>query len=98
MTKSDKKHWIVVLIYGGLLCLSLVAFLREPNPNPGGFDLNGLFQILGPTIGTFVLMGFTVVQMVGKRISLACGIGAIALLVVVSFLCLAMTLPIMMHI
>ena len=99
MTKPDKKHWIVVLVYGGLLCLSVVVFLREPNRDTGGVQrLIGGFQLLGPTIGTFLLVGFTVVQMVGKRISPACGMGAIALLVAVSLLCLALTIPIMMHI
>ena len=98
MTKSEKKHWIVVLIYGGLLCLSLVAFLKEPNWRVGGIAWNGLFLCLGSTIGTFLLVGFTVLQMIGKRISLACGMGAVALLVVVSFMCMALTMPILMGI
>ncbi len=98
MTKSDKKHWIVVLVYGVLLFISLVVFLKEANWRIGGLAWNLAFQVFGPTIGTIVLAGFTLVQMVGKRISLACGLGAIAFLVSVSFMCLAMTIPIMMHI
>ena len=93
MTKSDKKHWIVALIYGVLLCLSLFAFLKNPH-----CKIAGIAQILGPTIGTIVLAGFMMVQMAGKRISLACGIGAIAFLVVISFICMALTIPIMMGI
>lgn len=98
MTKSDKKHWIVVLIYGSLLLISLGVFLKEPRWRIGGIAWNGLFQGLGPTLGTFLLVGFTTLQMVGKRISLACGFGSIAFLIVISFICLALTLPIMMSI
>jgi len=100
MTKADKRHWIVVLVYDGLLCLSLVAFLKNPNPYPGGGrpDLNALFQIFGPTLGTCLLVGFTVGRMAGKSISMACGLGAIALLIVVSFICLALSMSIMMRI
>jgi hypothetical protein len=100
MSKADKWHWIVVIVYDGLLCLSLVSFLKNPNPHPGrvGPDWNALFQIFGPTLGTFLLVGFTIWRMVGKNISMICGIGAIALLVVVSLVCLALSMRIMMHI
>ncbi len=60
MTNSDKKHWIVVLVYGALLCISLVAFLKNPH-----FRIAGIAQILGPTIGTIVLAGFMMVQKAG---------------------------------
>jgi hypothetical protein len=99
MSKKDKTHWIVVIIYISLLCISLVVFMKNPNPKPTvGPYWNGLFQCLGPTIGTFLLVGLSVLKMAGKKISLFCGIGTIALLVVVSFICLALTMPIMMHI
>ena len=94
MTKSDKKHWIVVLIYAALLLISLVVFLKELYWRTGGTDWNGPFQVFGPTLGTFLLVGFTTVQMVGKRISLACGFGSIALLVAVSLIYLIFLAPI----
>ena len=91
MTKADKKHWMVASIYGALLCISLVVFLQNPRR-----QIAFAAQLAGPTIGTFVLLGFTMVQMAGKRISLACGIGAIVFLVAISVMCLALTMPIYM--
>lgn len=54
MTKADKRHWIVVLVYGGLLCLSLVAFLKEPK-----WEIAFAAQLVGPTFGTFAFLGVT---------------------------------------
>ena len=96
MTNSAKKHWMVVLAYGGLLCISLIVFLKEPNWRIGLTAWNGLFQLVGPTIGTFVLMTVIVIQMARKKISLASGICAIVFLAAVSYMCLAFTIPIMM--
>ncbi len=99
MTTSDKRHFIVIYAYAGLLLISLVVFLKAPNGRRiGGVDWNGLFQCIGPTVGTLSLVIFTTVQMIRERISLACGAGSFACLIVVSFICLVRTIPILMHI
>ena len=91
MTKSDKKHWIVVLVYTGLLLISLVVFIKEPNWKIGGIAWNAYFLSLASTLGPFLLVGFTSVQMIGKWISRTCGFGSIACLIAASFICLAVT-------
>jgi hypothetical protein len=96
MTISEKRHWIVVLAYSGLLGLSLVLFFADANRRIGRVAWNALFQAFAPTIGTGVLLLGTLVQMVRARISVLNGIAAIVLIVAVSFVCLALTIPIMM--
>lgn len=92
MNRWEKTHWILVLAYNGLLCFSLVAVLKVSVHKP----LHGyafLTLTFGSTIGTIVLVGVTLVHMAGKRISVAAGLGVIALLVVVSFVCLVLAFP-----
>ena len=99
MTSSEKNHWRVVLTYGGLLVISLLVFLVHPNwRRPGGAAWNDLFQILGPTIGTFVLSAIMLVRMAGRKISLVNGILAVLLLAAISLGCLAVTMPIFMRV
>lgn len=88
MNRWEKTHWIIVLVYDGLLCLSLVAFLREPRLRIASFA-----TALGPTIGTIVLVGVTLAHMAGKRISVASGLCVIAFLVAVSLVCLVLASP-----
>ena len=93
MTKSDKKHWIVILVYSSLLLISLLVYLKEPNWRIGGIPWNFLFQTFVPTLGTLFLVIFTAMQMVRKRISQTCGFCSIACLLAVSFICLFVTMP-----
>ena len=88
VTKADKTHWTIVLAYGGLLGISLAAFLGAPS-----WRIAAIALLFGPTIGTILLAGFTLVQMAGRRISLACGVGAVVFLVAVSFICLVLAAP-----
>jgi hypothetical protein len=97
VTPLEKSHWRLVLFYVGLLALSALAFVAYPNPMMSP-NWNGLFQIFGPTIGTLLLSGFTLMRVVGGRVSIVNGVAAILLLVAISFGCLALTMPIMMGI
>jgi hypothetical protein len=96
MSNSDRMCWATVLFYDALLCLSLVTFLH--GPFAFALDLNGLFQLVGPTIGTLLLVVTLGFQMQKGRISRTSGFLAIASLIVISFLCLALTMPIFMGI
>ena len=98
MTKSDKNHWIIVLVYNSLLLISLMVFLREPNLRIGGRDCIGLILVVGPSIGTILLVGFFTLQMAGKRISLVCGLSSIAFLILVSLICWKVMIPIIEHV
>ncbi len=95
MTPLEKSHWRLVLFYAGLLALSALAFVVYPNSMMGP-NWNLLSQMSGPTIGTLLLSGFTLMRVVGGRVSTVNGLAAILLLVAVSFGCLALTVPIMM--
>lgn len=98
MRDVEKGHWKLILIYGGVLCVSLLVFLARPDWRAGGVAWNSLFQVFGPTVGTVVLCGITVARMVTTKISPATGIASMGLLAVISGACLAVTLPMMMHV
>lgn len=93
MPKSDKNYLMIVVVYTILLLISLLVFLKEPNWRVGGIGWNGLFLVLGSTLGAVLFMGYTTVQMVGKKISLVCGIGSISCLAAVSLICLILIAP-----
>ena len=83
----------MMIVYNGLLLMSLVVFLSDPGPN---FGLSGTLVLFGPTFGSPVLAAVTVVQMLRKKITVANGLGAIALLTTVSFVCIALAFSIFM--
>jgi len=90
MNKWEKTHWIVILIYEGFVCLSVLIYVKDP---PSSSGITAFTAALGPTIGTIILVGITLMHMAGKRIRPACGLWAIALLVVVSLVCLIRAVP-----
>ena len=92
MNRWEKIHWTIILAHEGLLCSSLVAVLKVSVFKPL-YSTAFLTLSFGSTIGTIILVGITLVHMVGKRISLAGGLGVIALLVTVSFVCLVLAFP-----
>jgi hypothetical protein len=99
MNNLGRKFWVIVLIYALCLGVSLAVFWKNPNPHPGrGPDGNALFRLLGPTLGSLILVIIMLVKMARGRISLVAGAGAILVLAVVSILCLARSMPIMMGI
>lgn len=93
MTKNEKKLWSVVLAYGGLLIVSVFV---DPNWGVEGVASNLTFWILGPTLGTFLLLVGTLALVAGRKISIQSGIAAVVFLVAVSLVCLSVTVPIMM--
>lgn len=95
MRSIEKKHWSVVITYSGLLIVSVFVNPLWPF---GRVAWNGLFQVFGPTLGTVLLTAGTLILMIGRRISAVNGIAAVALLIVVSLVCLAFTIPVMMHV
>jgi hypothetical protein len=95
MRASEKRHWMVVLVYTGLLCLSLLLFPANPEWRIGRIAWNAAFQLLGSTIGTGILLAGKLTQMVGARVSVLHGVVTVVLLAGVSFVCLALTIPIM---
>jgi len=96
MTVSEKRYWIIILAYCGLLCVSLLLFLAEPDWRIGAVAWNALFQAFGPTVGTIILLLVALVQMARRNISVLNGVGGIMLIMAVSFVCLLLTVPIMM--
>ncbi len=100
MTYHAKGCWALVLLYGSMLCLSLVVFLVEPNPHPGSGEpmWNAVFQLLGPTLGTLIFVVALCVQILRARISLVSGLIAILFLVAISILCLVLAGPILMSV
>ena len=96
MTVSEKRYWIIILAYCGLLCVSLLLFLAEPDWRIGAVAWNALFQAFGPTVGTIILLLVALVQMARRKISVLNGVGGIMFIMAVSFVCLLLTVPIMM--
>ncbi len=92
MNRWEKIHWIIILVYEGLLCLSLVTFLKDPGSSP---KIASFATALGPTIGTIILVGVTLVHIAGRRMRPACGLCVIAFLVAVSLVCLILAVPLM---
>lgn len=97
MKRSDRIHLAVSAVYAMLLTMALVGFLLEPNPMVYP-NWNGLAVSLGPIAGTPVVILITLIQMARRKISLGTGLVAIVVLLAISFLCLALTWPIMMGI
>jgi len=95
MSSMEKKHWSVVFAYSGLLVVSVFVHPLWPFR---GVAWNMLFQVYGPTLGTVLLVGGTVMLMINRKISIVNGITAIVFLIVVSLGCLAFTIPVMMHV
>lgn len=95
MTVSEKRYWIILLTYCGLLCLSLLLFVADPDWRIGVIAWNGLFQMFGPTVGTIVLLLVTLAQLARRKISVLNGVVGMILLMAVSFVCLFLTVPIM---
>ena len=95
MSRSDRNYWIGILSYSGFLCLSLAVFLSDP---PGIPAVIGLPACLGHVIGSPILALISVVQMLRKKITVATGVGSIAVLATVSFVCIMLTFPILMGI
>ena len=91
MTKADKRHWQIVLVYGGAQLLALVV-LMTTMPGEPYFRILGRVPILCPVFITPPLAALLLIRMALKRISLACGVGTIIFLVVISFICLAMAM------
>ena len=92
MTKADKTHWKIVLVYGGLLFWSLAVLLLRP-ADPRFFRSVAQFLLIfGPAFVTPPLAVLLLIRMVLKRISLACGIGTIVFLAIVSSICLALVM------
>jgi hypothetical protein len=79
------------LVYGGGQLLSLVV-LMTTMPGEPYFGILGKVPILCPVFITPPLAALLLIRMVLKRISLACGIGTIVFLVVVSFICLTVAM------
>jgi len=96
MTPNEKGLWGVVASYAALLGLS--AFVIDPNWRVGGIASNLLFWMVGPTIGTALLAGATLILMISGKISVTNGVTAILFLIAVSVVCLAFTIPMMMSI
>jgi len=96
MTVSEKRYWIIILAYCGLLCVSLLLFFAEPDWRIGAVAWNALFQAFGPTVGTIILLLVALVQMARRNISVLNGVSGIMLIMAVSFVCLLLTVPIMM--
>lgn len=92
MNRCEKIHWIIILVYEGLLCLSVATFLKDPFSSPMIASFTAMF---GPTIGTIILVGVTLVHIAGRRIRPACGLCAIALLAAVALVCLVLAVPLM---
>ncbi len=95
MSSIEKKHWSVVIVYAGLLILSVFV---DPNWRVNGVAWNLTFWILGPTFGTLLLSAGTLVLVARRKVSIRNGIVAIAFLIVVSLICLFLTVPIMMSV
>ena len=95
MSSMEKKYWIISVAYCVLLTVSVFA---NPNGPAGGVAWYGLFQMFGPTLGTILLSGGTLILMTRRKISVVNGVVAIVFLVVVSLVCLAFTIPVMMHV
>ncbi|MHC4301882.1 MAG: hypothetical protein ACYS7Y_31860 [Planctomycetota bacterium] len=92
MTKSDKRHWAIALVYGGLLLLSMaVLWERAPEP-PSGIASSAV--VLCPVLVTPPLVVYLLVQMAFRRVSPACAIGTIAFVVVVSLYCFSVAMHI----
>ncbi|HSW02469.1 MAG TPA: hypothetical protein VLI39_20060 [Sedimentisphaerales bacterium] len=96
MTVSEKRYWIILLTYCGLLCLSLLLFVADPDWRIGTVAWNAFFQVFGPTVGTIVLLLVTLVQLARRKISVLNGVVGMILLMAVSFVCLFLIVPIMM--
>ncbi len=95
MSRSDRDYWIIILSYSGFLCLSLAVFLLAP----AGIAAVTVFPVtLGPMVGSPILALISVVQMLRKKITVATGVGSIAVLAAVSFVCIMLTFPILMGI
>lgn len=92
MNRWEKIHWIVILVYEGLLCLCVAAFVKAPASSP---PIAALASAIGPTIGTIILVGVTVMHVAGRRIRPICGVCAIAVLVTVALVCLKLAVPLM---
>ncbi len=88
MTKTDKRHWQLVLVYGGAQLLALVV-LTTTLPGEPYLRLIRSVPILGSVFVTPPLAVLLLMRMVFKRISLACGIGTIVFLAVVWLICMA---------
>ena len=85
-----------MVVHNALLCMSLATFfLSGPGP---GFELSVGLQFFGPLLGSPVLGVISIVWMAKRRIGLASGLGGLALLTVVSLVCLAKTMPVFMGI
>ena len=95
MSRTEKKQWSVVITYSGLLIVSVFVNPLWPF---GRVAWNGLFQIFGPTLGTVLLSAGTLILMARRKISVRNGIAAIAFLAIISVVCLALTVPAMMHV
>jgi len=91
VTKADKRHWQIVLVYGGGQLLALVVLLTTL-PGESYHSLIRSLPVLGSIFITPPLAVLLLMRMVFKRISTACGIGTIVFLVVVWLICMAMAM------
>lgn len=95
MSRTEKKHWSVVIAYSGLLIVSVFVNPLWPF---GRVAWNGLFQAFGPTLGTVFLSCGTLILMARWKMSVRNGIATIVFLAIISVVCLASTIPAMMSV